>query len=208
VGFVLSFAALVACGVAFVITRYGNERQDAFSSQDIASVHYLYAHAKPRAAVFAAYDNVPWRYRHYADFRYGILHGELVEGQNVPGIVAQMRRAHRPDVYLILTRSEEEGGHLFQGWSADLVPRLRRHVLASPQFRLLFSRPDSAIFQLRSRAEIDARDRDARAFALAELRRAHRLGLYNGPIGSNPDPQATYRSLSSRLWHRKHRRSR
>jgi len=205
-GPVLVTGALVACGVAFVITRYGNERQDAFTSQDIAAVRYLYAHAKPRADVFAAYDNLPWRYLHYADYRYSILTGDLVRAADIHGIAKQMRNPRLPNAYLVLTRSEQAGAQIFQGWPVTVIPRLRERLLKSPRFQLLFANETAAIFKLRNGAAIAAENPNAHRRVAASAPRT--LGVYSEPIITTPDPHASFRSISSHPWRLKRRGSR
>ena len=54
----------------FLFARYGNEKINHFTADDVAGVEHLYALAQPGATLVAGSGNLPWKYRDYEHHRY------------------------------------------------------------------------------------------------------------------------------------------
>ena len=155
--FILAAAgALFLAG--FLFTRYGNERATLFTPSEVRAVDRLYAMAPPGSLLLAASPNVPWKQRHYADYRYQLLSRQLqFEGpppssaQLATEVARYMKRNRTGRAYLIVTRSQKVYDDLFgsQRWgsSADL----ERAVERSPRFSKVFDNRDGKIFVVRQR---------------------------------------------------------
>ncbi len=69
---------LFAIGVGLLAARYGNEKADFFTKDEVAAVQFIHATAPKGAHVFAVSENTPWRFEHYADYKYGTLPSSVV----------------------------------------------------------------------------------------------------------------------------------
>jgi hypothetical protein len=138
---------LIGAAVVFLVTRYGNEKMDAFTKQEFAAVEALYARAGAGSVIVSANDNLPWKFEHYADYTYYNLGSSTVTGASVRDVVRMMARP--PRAYLILTKSQSAQGQLFSGWPGDALGKLRSAVVRSGRFRILFENDDSILLALR-----------------------------------------------------------
>jgi hypothetical protein len=104
--------ATIACllVVAFQYTRYGNERLDYFTSGDYATAQTFYRLAPLGSTVYAGDENLPWRYRAYAGYKYHYITQLPVwkEGRvDAPKLALRLRSelASSGGGYIIVTRS-------------------------------------------------------------------------------------------------------
>ena len=153
---------------AFLIARYGNERVDYYTPEEVAGVRALYTIARPGSQLATAAASVPWRERGYSSYQYKRFTGQpkkkqLVESDSdidvdvgrVPDrvIVAEVA-ARMGDVkrgqgsYLITSRSQKAYLDVFGPWQRGALPRMERALAASPRFRVVFANRDTKIFSL------------------------------------------------------------
>jgi hypothetical protein len=157
--------------VAFPITRYGNERMDYYTPEEISAVQRLYDIAPKGSVLVAASDALPWKYKAYAEYDYRLLTGldrrDVVRdfaprnddvsidigSRNVRLLLQQVRTRMRVHPgqrsYFIVTRAQEADLDLMSPWRrhalADLVQVLER----SGDFRVAFANREATIFELR-----------------------------------------------------------
>lgn len=165
---VLTAAALV--GALFVLvfpfTRYGNERMDWYSPQEVGTVEQMYATAPPGSVLTSITGNLPWRYTGYADYDHRILVDGTTEvtgpdaGLNgsvdvgaAPALLARQiasRMQHDPGQrsYLILTRNQGGELELLNGEPPGAFERIAAVLLRSPIFRTVESTEDSVLVEL------------------------------------------------------------
>jgi hypothetical protein len=147
-------SALLLAG--FLFTRYGNERTTLYTPAEVRAVERLYAVAPHGSLLVAASPNVPWKARHYADYRYQLLSRQL----HVPGpppkpdvlasLVARYLRGAKGGAYLLITRSQKVYDDVLgaQRWGSS--SDLERSVEHSPRFSKIFDDGDGKIFVVRS----------------------------------------------------------
>ena len=155
--FILAAAgALFLAG--FLFTRYGNERATLFTPSEVRAVDRLYAMAPPGSLLLAASPNVPWKQRHYADYRYQLLSRQLQfagpppsSAQLATEVARYMKRSRTGRAYLIMTRSQKVYDDLLgsQWWGSSTD--LERAVERSPRFSKVFDDRDGRIFVLSQR---------------------------------------------------------
>jgi hypothetical protein len=162
---VLAVAGLVLVG-GFLFTRYGNERTTLFTSAEVRAVDHLYALAPPGATLVAVSTNVPWKQRHYADYRYQLLARQLHFPGGRPGprrladeiadYMANARSTHGR-AYLIITRSQKVYDTVLGAQPWGSASDIERAVEQSPRFRKVFDDGDGRIFVIAGhRAEVTA----------------------------------------------------
>jgi hypothetical protein len=134
---------------AFQVTRYGNERQDYFTTGDAATVEALYRLAPVGSTVVAGNQNLPWRGQHYVDYHYDDitnLDHWKADDDDPQGLLADIRISWpRTGAYVIVTRSTEVFAGLYYGRPAvlgDLVDALA----STPDVQTLYRSPDGSIF--------------------------------------------------------------
>ena len=67
---------------------------------------------------------------------------------SVKNVVAVMQSAPNSS-YLLLTRSEQAEGELFDGWPSDTLAKFRSDLLRSGRFKVIFANTDSTLLKLR-----------------------------------------------------------
>lgn len=137
----------------FFFTRYGNERMDYFTQNEINSVNYLYRIAEPGSQLLAVDDWIPWRYSNYASYRYIII-TKIVKTNDLNSLIELMRDKKSPTSYLILTRSEKACMELFIGWPPYVWDRFANSVANSKDFALIYSNDDAKIYVLNQRQRV------------------------------------------------------
>jgi hypothetical protein len=142
---------LLAVAFAFLLTRYGNEKMDFFTKEEVTAVEFLYRTAPPGARLVGVTDNVPWRFVHYADYDYDHLESSDVTRARVDSIVNDLKSARQP-TYLLITRSQFAAGEILEGWPANTEATLRHRLLKSSQFRVLLQNRDATVLELASNA--------------------------------------------------------
>lgn len=148
----------------FVIIRYGNERMDTFTADEISATQYLYnapgvATAKRRSVLaLGGSDNLPWKAREYDTFQWktmtdleewkrSALSGTIATGAVVKASRELMR--HYPDgAYLIFTRSQAAEIDLTGASPRGSLQRVEVAVARSPMFRRVYSNGNASIYVL------------------------------------------------------------
>ena len=140
----------------FIFTRYGNERATLFTPSEVRAVDRLYEIAPPGSLLLAASQNVPWKQRHYADYRYQLLSRQLQfagpppSSRELAAAVARYMRRNRPaPAYLITTRSQKVYDDLLGAQVWGSATDIERAVERSASFTKLFDDHDGRIFVLR-----------------------------------------------------------
>jgi hypothetical protein len=153
---------------AFPFTRYGNERMDYYSPEEVTAVHALYRMAPPSSLLVAASDALPWRYTGYASYEYRLLTGldrHVVATNGVPHnkdvsidigsadrsllirqVMARMEVRTGQPSFLIITKSQEADLAMMSPWAPGALARLVTILRSSATFRVAFENADAIIF--------------------------------------------------------------
>ena len=163
--FVLSALALVG----FTITRYGNERMDYFTHNEVSAIRWVYANAPPtdssvggsrrqKFLMLAGSDNLPWksaRYEQCACKTVTNLPGwesmRIVTPNPAPAIKNArdlMRHYERGGAYMIFTRSTKAEVDLIGSSPKGSLANFEVAVAQSKYFRRVYGNPDAEIFVL------------------------------------------------------------
>jgi hypothetical protein len=163
-------AAWLACLlVTFTITRYGNERMDTFTKDEIAATQYLYnapgvATAKRRSLLaLGGSDNLPWKARAYATFQWKTLtdleewkatqNSARIPAREIVNAARDLMRHYPDGAYLIFTRSQAAEVDLTGASPRGSLQRVEAAVARSPWFRPVFQNADARIYVLTSSGE-------------------------------------------------------
>jgi hypothetical protein len=134
---------------AFLVSRYGNERMDQFTSQELAAVDQLYEIVPPGGLLLAASGNLPWKDRAYEGYDY-LTAVQLARTTPAPQIVDAVEDAmrRRPASALIVTRAQRASIELLGTLPATVLEELEQHVATSDRFRVAYANADARIFVL------------------------------------------------------------
>jgi hypothetical protein len=142
---VLAFACIAAIGFIFLLTRYGNERTDAFTTAEVQSVRELYAMAPPGSLLVAAANDLPWKFRDVEQYDYVPVTDEALVG-DITAISDVMSNPRYPATFLILTRSQGNYSEAFNGLPPGAWDTFVAQVTESPKFRLVYQNADAEIY--------------------------------------------------------------
>lgn len=145
--------ALVLGG--FLFARYGNERVNLFTPDEVAALDRAYSLAPPGAVLVSPNPNLPWQGQEYADHAHVALSRELPDLMAERGpldLAAETERLihDRGEAggFVVVTRSARAYDELLgaQEWgsTSDLEAALAR----SPAFERIYATPDATIFEL------------------------------------------------------------
>lgn len=151
----------VALLVALFLARFGNERMDYYTPQEVQAVERLYQVATPGSLLLGGSGNVPWKFRDYEKFDYDVVTEPRpwnlidVVHPNTQAVLANVRRAmaarKRTGAYLIITRSQKAEVDLRALTAPGFLDRLERAASVSPAFKLVYANRDAKIFTLARR---------------------------------------------------------
>lgn len=131
----------------FLFSRYGNERMDYKTADEIEAVQYLYSIAPADSIWLSVTPNVAWKFQDYDKYRYKIITDEFTRG-DIDAVVRRMQDPQYTNGYLVLTRSQRVNAELFYGISSTEWERFEQDLIDTGQVNLLFSNRDAQIFGL------------------------------------------------------------
>lgn len=147
-------ASLVSLSIlgSFLFARFGNEKVNQFTEQELQVVDQLYRIAPKGALLIAGSVNVPWRSRGYNDYRYLTLTKVAADqGQPLPrlqDLLAAMKRPRSGCSFAIFSRSQRTYTDLLGIWPAGTLTDLEQQVFNSPLFAQVYSSDDATIYRL------------------------------------------------------------
>jgi hypothetical protein len=163
VGTAVTLALTLALLGPFMLARYGNERMDWFSRDEVAAVDYVYRAAPKGSTLVAWVPSVPWKSRDYALHRYRMVteNPDWSEVRRLtPGSRAQVTalerflRAEEGGAWIVLTRSQKAQAELTGMEQPGSLDRLEAALRAAPGFRLRFANRDATVFSVRPWPEL------------------------------------------------------
>jgi hypothetical protein len=134
----------------FLFTRYGNEREDFMTPNEVNGVHYLYKIAPTNSLLIEAWDGAPWYFQDYEKYTYVSLAGDVpnaVPAMNTGAIINLIHSIPSPQAYLLFTRSEQATAELSSGLPHGILIQFEQKLLASGQFKLIYNQPGVQILQ-------------------------------------------------------------
>lgn len=138
----------------FLFTRYGNERMDYKTNQELAGMHYLYSIATPGSMLVQAWDGAAWEfqgldtYDHYTLSDTQSLADAVgrVDTDTLTQFIEKMRRKGA-NAYVFFTRSDEATFEANSQEPSGTLIRFVNALQASGQFRLVYTNQDAEILQ-------------------------------------------------------------
>ena len=145
---------------SFMVARYGNQRAEVFSPNEVRAVERLYELAPPGAQLVAGSENLPWKAQGYDRYEYEVVTelpawAPVARGAKDPSsVVADVARFMRkhPDgpAFLIVSRSQRRDLDLLGPAPPGSLARFERSVDRSERFRLVYENRHARIWKLRA----------------------------------------------------------
>jgi hypothetical protein len=133
----------VALMIALVGAKYGNERADAITADELAAVNRLYAAAPPESMLVVVNTWGAIRYRDFTGYRYREV-TEAFLSEDVPQL-AQELTTDAPCTYFIITRSQAAAAQIFWGYTQAEWNAAKSVVVSSPRFHMIYRSSDADI---------------------------------------------------------------
>jgi hypothetical protein len=149
----IGLAVVVLLG-GFLFARYGNERIEHFTSEELAAVRHLYEVAPRGSLLLAATPDLPWKFQDYVSYDYRTV-GSLKSsrgggnGELVKPVLSIMRQHRRPGAYFIITRSNRADAEARGILPPGSLDRLEQALRRSPGMQLIYANQDARIYALR-----------------------------------------------------------
>ena len=149
--------------MASLVARYGNERMDFYTPEEVAAVGELYRVAPAGSVLMAEVNYLPWRYRDYEwDRREGNLGHQYLslsdEWRRDPTrsptemaawtaeVLAPRLIDGRPAGFLILSRSQRSHEEILGGLDEEMLHQYTDALSRSNEFRVILENRDATIY--------------------------------------------------------------
>jgi len=150
--------AIVLASVAllggFLFTRYGNERKDYMTNDEVTGVHRLYSIAPPHSLFIEGWNGTPWQFQGYGAYIYYSMENVLGNAiyhtattRDVDTVVRFIKATNYPSAYVIFTRSAKASSSLLSGLPQGTLDRLEDVLLKSRKFKLVYRNSDAQILE-------------------------------------------------------------
>lgn len=133
----------------FLFTRYGTERLEYKTNDEINGVRYLYSIAPPNALFLEVWDGIAWQFQDeekYSSYSVIAVLPDAVATQNVDAVAQFIENANPAKTYLIFTRSQKAMADS-EGLPPGMLDRFEAALLRSGKFQLLYSNPDAQVLK-------------------------------------------------------------
>ena len=131
---------------AFLVIRYGNERFEYFTEDEVAAVEWMYLNAAPRSQLVALNPQVAWRDQDITTFSYvgQIDHRHLDEAEEILSYLTPKSGA---DGYLLMTRSQEAYGEMAQGEPPGWTAEVERMLVGTGEAEVVYRNADATVIR-------------------------------------------------------------
>jgi hypothetical protein len=147
-------AAIMAVSVVlmagFIVGRYGNERMEYFTPNEVAAVADLYRVAPAGSLLVAATPNLPWKNTRYEEYHYRPIGDDTLYGR-VDELIATMQ-LYPGRSFLILSRSQEAYAEMILGAPAGDWSAFEKKVMGTGRFLVIYQNQDAQIAEFQKSA--------------------------------------------------------
>lgn len=133
---------------SFMLARHGNERMEYFPQAEIDAIDALYEIASPPANLVSTNIMIPWRYRHYNDYKYLTLRSRWVANSDIDSAVEAIEHQDGGSTYLIISRNQEIMTELYFNYEAGAWDNFELTVASSDRFDKVFENERAVIYEL------------------------------------------------------------
>jgi hypothetical protein len=145
----LAMGSLLAS--ATVVTRYGNDSMERFTSDEVALVNRLYETAPTGSLLIEGVSNTPWKFEKYVEYHYRVLAADPQESGPQPltcDAGNSIARSSGDGAYLIITTSQKRAADLLETTSPGDLDRIIANCGSSPGWSKLFENAGGVVFHI------------------------------------------------------------
>ena len=142
-------AANVLLLTGFLFTRYGNERTDYMTYQEVAGVQQLYHLAPSGSLLLSVWDDTAWQSQDYEKYTCRSLADQLpqaVATQNVAALTQYINQQAYLHTYLIITRGQKAQASALADLPPGTLDSFVTKLAHSKNFALVYQNTDVQIF--------------------------------------------------------------
>jgi hypothetical protein len=132
---------------SFMVTRYGNERIESFTPNEVSAVETLYDIAPSGSMLAAVSGNLPWKSTRYEEYRYRPIGDDTFFAK--PEELIDALASHPGPAFLIITRAQEAYVEMILGQPASAWQAFEARVLSDPRLVIVYRNRDAVIAQYR-----------------------------------------------------------
>lgn len=146
--------ALLGC---FLFARFGNEREDFVTHEEIAAVQYLYRVAPLGSILIEGWNGAPWEYEYIDEYQYYSMWGQLedyqhvdtatVRAEYVEAALAFATRKGNGHAYIFFSHNQKAFATLQSGLPPGLLDEMEQRLLDSHQFILIYHNSQAQILE-------------------------------------------------------------
>lgn len=129
----------------FLFTRYGNEKFDMFTREEVAAVQALYELAEPKVLFVAPSPHYPIKFEEYADHPQLFVANEVIGG-DVDKLGEAIQNRDSKGGYFIITTSQVSYFELNYNIKPESWVELEQNLNKSEQFQLVYENDDARIY--------------------------------------------------------------
>jgi hypothetical protein len=130
----------------FFVARYGNEKVDQFTANEVNAVQWFYDHAGLGSLLAAPSPHYPVRFEGYEQYKLKYV-PDAVLHNDVQSIIAAMSGRQYPEAYFIITRSQQSYFSIFYADPVENWKTFESALLDSGHLLVVYSNPDAIIFR-------------------------------------------------------------
>jgi hypothetical protein len=134
--------------IGFLFTRYGTERLEYKTNNEINAIRYLDSVAPTNSLFLETWDGIAWQFEDeekYSAYSVIDIAPDAVTTHNVSGVIQFLKYAKYPRAYLIFTRSQTAMADS-EGMPPAMLAQFQKAVVASGKFKMVYSNADAQIF--------------------------------------------------------------
>jgi hypothetical protein len=132
-----------------IVTRYGNDIMESFTTDEVALVNRLYDLAPPGSKLIEAVHNTPWKFEQYAGYDYrALVPAEPRPGASPLTCDAANQIAARSGAYLIVTVSQLHAAELRGSTPAGDLRNFVATCGSNPGWTRIAENDDGVIFHI------------------------------------------------------------
>ncbi len=142
----------VALSAGFVFTRYGNEKADLVTTEDLAAIDYVKDVAEPNALIASpnsrlAVEYRDWEEHRYPDLFYFFTQGDLTDPEDMTLMLEGLAERAGPGnpVYVVVTRSTR--AHAELNWGMSDAEWNGRIAAIETEMQKIYSNRDAAVYR-------------------------------------------------------------
>jgi hypothetical protein len=135
--------------LGFLVTRFGNERQDYYTPAEVQASQHLYDIA-PAGSLLVWAPTPPVRYRDIEKYNYYELGPSELNPTDLGSLEHRLRALHGKQTLVLITRAEKAYSDMSSGLPPGSLDQFESALELSANWEVVYRNPDAEILRLRA----------------------------------------------------------